>query len=139
MKDGIVKLKMTDENRIKHDYLRNPAINEQYVAVYCHDGANICTLATANPANGDSLGYKIDFIHFEGMEFDTVQAAIDCLDKEGNGGDRWDVDPEEIDEGTLSILNALGESMKGKTESESLQILDSFFEENNYGKLGGRE
>ncbi|MGO4953547.1 hypothetical protein [Paenibacillus sp. DRB1-1] len=134
MRDGKLKMKMTDENRSKHEYLRNPLIDERYVAVYCHEGAYICTLEIARPADGDSFGYLIDFIHFEGLEFDSVQDAVEHLDMDGNAGYRWDSEPEEIDEGALSILNDLAESMTGKNESESLQILDSFFEENNYGK-----
>lgn len=49
--------------------------------VITHKGFTILTLREADPDKGDSLGYIIDNYFFIDRTYDTVQDAIDDIDR----------------------------------------------------------
>jgi len=61
--------------------LRNPDIYNQYMSVYKYRGVDICTLKEATPSSGDRLGYVIDHNSFRKRHYDTVQSAIEDIEK----------------------------------------------------------
>lgn len=56
-------------------------LDGRYAEVYRHRGYPICTLKVAVPSEGDSLGYVIDDTKFCGMEFTSIEAAMEAIDR----------------------------------------------------------
>lgn len=57
-------------------------LNEKYVKVYTHKGYDIYTLKTANPGEGDNLGYIVNDLKFLDMDFNLISDAIKAIDDE---------------------------------------------------------
>ncbi len=55
-------------------------LDGRYAAAYRHRGYPICTLKVAVPSEGDSLGYVIDDTEFCGMEFASIEEAMEAID-----------------------------------------------------------
>ncbi|MCC8024172.1 MAG: hypothetical protein LIP16_02545 [Clostridium sp.] len=51
-------------------------LSDRYAKVYSHKGFAICALKSANPSEGDKLGYVIDDERFAGQEFCLLDDAV---------------------------------------------------------------
>ena len=49
--------------------------------VFGYKGFDICTLKSACPANGDSLGYMVDDECFANQDFNLIDDAIAAIDR----------------------------------------------------------
>jgi len=57
-------------------------LDNRYVKVLSHRGYDICTLKSACPISGDSLGYVINHSSFKGHDYNTVDDAIKAIDEQ---------------------------------------------------------
>lgn len=56
-------------------------LSNRYAKIFCHRGYDICTLKSACPTKGDSLGYVIDDEQFINQDFNSLEDAIKAIDK----------------------------------------------------------
>lgn len=56
-------------------------LNNRYMKVFGYKGFDICTLKSACPANGDSLGYMVDDECFANQDFNLIDDAIAAIDR----------------------------------------------------------